>query len=315
LVPGGGEILNPAHLDALNTDGFTVVQGGIDPELCTAANADIDEFKTRNRGAVAKNLDEAGRMYRVVNLHLASEAIASLFSQNRALEVCDQFFDDETALYTSLLFERGSEQEPHRDSPLFVTRPEGRYLGVWAALEDTDYENGPLLVVPGSHRLPALDIDAMASKLYGEPSTAPPDDESGWDTYQGAVRAQASDAGLAPQEVHVKAGDVIIWHPLLLHGGAEHRATQRTRRSLVMHVTPRGMPVYHQDVFFHPAKDVPPVAQFGYYLHGERSIAASQSIDFAHEYSVNIAHLYRPGDSARRRLEVTARRMKHRLFD
>ena len=89
---------------------------------------------------------------------------------------------------------------------------------------------------------------------------------AGWDTYQRAVRAQASDAGLAPQEVHVKAGDVIIWHPLLLHGGAEQRAPQRTRRSLVMHVTPRGMPVYHQDVFFHPAKDVPSVAQFKYYV-------------------------------------------------
>ena len=75
----------------------------------------------------------------------------------------------ETALYTSLLFERGSQQKLHRDSPLFVTRPEGCYLGVWAALEDTDGENGPLLVVPGSHRLPPLDLHAMASELYGEP--------------------------------------------------------------------------------------------------------------------------------------------------
>jgi hypothetical protein len=82
-----------------------------------------------------------------------------------------------------------------------------------------------------------------------------------------------------------------------------------------MHVTPRGMPVYHQDVFFHPAKDVPSVAQFEYYVDGDRSIAASWSVDFAHEYRVAISQLYRPGDNAKRRLEVTARRMKHRLFD
>jgi hypothetical protein len=72
--------------------------------------------------------------------------------------------------------------------------------------------------------------------------------------------------------------------------------------------------VYHQDVFFNPAKEVSSVAQFEYYTHRERSIAASQRIDFGHEYSVSVARLYRPGDSTRRRLEVTARRMKHRLI-
>ena len=313
--PTRSEDLNPAHLQALNNDGFAVVEGAIASELCARANAEIDEFKTRNRSVVAKNLDDAGRMFRVGNLHLASNAVASLFSDNQALDVCDQFFGAETALYTSLLFERGSQQKLHRDSPLFVTRPEGCYLGVWAALEDTDSENGPLCVVPGSHRLRPLDLFAMASELYGEPSNAPTDDVAGWDAYQGAVQAQAEDAGLTPREVHVNAGDVIIWHPLLLHGGAEQRVPSRTRRSLVMHVTPRGMPVYHQDVFFHPAKDVPSVAQFKYYMHGERSIAASHNVDFAHEYSVSIAHLHHPGDGAKRRLEVTARRMKHRLLD
>jgi phytanoyl-CoA hydroxylase len=307
-------VRNPAHLDALNEEGFAVVEAAVPSGLCSAANAEIDEFKLRNRTAVARNLDPAGRMHRVVNLHLVATALASLFSDNRALDVCDQFFDAETALYTSLLFERGSEQELHRDSPLFVTRPEGRYLGVWVALEDTDHDNGPLLVVAGSHRLPPLDLHAMATKLYGDPANAPADDGAGWDTYQGAVRAQVAEAGLTPREVHVQAGDVIIWHPLLVHGGAHQRARHRTRRSLVIHVTPRGMPVYHQDVFFNPAMDVPAVAQHKYYVHGGRSIPAAGSVDFAHEYRVSTAHLYHPGDGAKRRLEVTARRMKHRLF-
>lgn len=82
-------------------------------------------------------------MRRVVNLHLVVDALATVFSANGALAVCDRFFDAETVLYTSLLLERGSEQALHRDSPAFVTRPEGKYLGVWAALEDIDAENGP----------------------------------------------------------------------------------------------------------------------------------------------------------------------------
>lgn len=278
------------HLDDLRRDGFTVVAGGLPAERIATVNRAVDDFKVRYADVVDRNADDRSRLNRVVNLHLAVEPLLDLYAANPALPVCDRFFGAETVLYTSLYFERGSEQDLHRDSPVFTTRPEGRYLGVWTALEDVDADNGPLVVVPGSHALDPVDLAAMARARYGE-APAPEFDDDAWDEYQGTVQRMAADAGLEPMEVHVKAGDVIVWHPLLLHGGQQHRRADRSRRSLVMHVTPRGVPVYHQDVFFDPGREVPEVAPWGYAKRGQRAYAAFGEVDFAHEYRVPVSQL------------------------
>jgi phytanoyl-CoA hydroxylase len=309
---------NPAGLgtdwfETLLRDGFVVVPQAVSDDLCVTATADLDKFKSRNRRVIAPNLDSSDRLSRVVNLHLVIDSLASLFSTNGALAVCDAFFDGETVLYTSLYFERGSEQDLHRDSPLFVTKPEGKYLGVWVALEDVDGDNGPLMVVPKSHALPKIDVEAIGRDLYGDLDSAPAQEGQGWDAYQGAVKKQSEQHALAPIEVHVRRGDVIVWHPLLFHGGAAHHSTTRTRRSLVMHVTPMGVPVYHQDVFFNPGKDVPSQAAWDYYDHGGRKIAEFHEVDFAHQFQRRVDRLQRPDAGVSERVGVVSRRLKHRL--
>ncbi len=80
-----------------------------------------------------------------------------------------------------------------------------------------------------------------------------------------------------------------------------------------MHVTPFGMPVYRQDVFFNPRQEVPDTAPWQYYEHGGRKIPKSNVVDFAHEYTGNVSLLHRPGAGAGERLRVLARGAKHRL--
>jgi phytanoyl-CoA hydroxylase len=50
----------------------------------------------------------------------------------------------------------------------------------------------------------------------------------------------------------VGAGDCLILHPRLPHGGGVIRDKSKTRCNIVMHTTPEGVPVYHQDAFFRP---------------------------------------------------------------
>jgi phytanoyl-CoA hydroxylase len=300
-------------LAALLRDGYAVVRGGVEDRLCVAANTDVDVFKARNRRDVAPNLDGQGRLHRVVDIHAVIDSFAALFSENEALEVCDQFFAAETALYTSLFFECGSEQALHRDSPAFCTRPEGRYLGLWVALEDTGADNGPLVVVPGSHALPVVDVEAMAIELYGDPSKAPRSDDAGWHTYQAAVGALADAHGLSAREVHVRRGDVVIWHPLLFHGGAPRRSSTRTRRSIVFHVTPLGTSVHGQDFFFDRAKEAADWPHSRYARRNGRAILKHTTIDFAHEYSKAVRLLRRPGAGMGERLRTTMRIARTRL--
>ena len=155
----------------LHETGFVVVRGAVDPSLCRRALAGIDAFKAKHRKAVVANANEFGHLYRVVNLHLAVDALAAAFADNQALAVTDRFFGEATTLYTSLYYERGSEQALHRDTPYFCTRPADRYLGVWLALDDVDADNGPLRVVPRSHLLPAIDVRALARELFPDPRT------------------------------------------------------------------------------------------------------------------------------------------------
>jgi ectoine hydroxylase-related dioxygenase (phytanoyl-CoA dioxygenase family) len=241
---------------------------------------------------VRPNSNEYGHLQRVVNLHLAIKELADLFATNApALAICDDFLGAETALYTSLYFERGSEQTLHRDTPYFCTKPRGKYLGLWLALDDVDEDNGPLRLVPKSHLLPPLDLNAMRIEVFGG-GPIPPISQEGWNRYQSEVQHQCDERGMKPIDVHVSRGDAIIWHPETFHGGAPHNVKRRSRRSLVAHVTPIGVPVYHMDVFFDSERRVSDHASWSYLSHGNgRKIAEFDRIDFGHEYTIELKKL------------------------
>ena len=274
-----------SHLESLNGNGFVIVRDAVAPALCDEINDRIDNFKRRNKKPVAVNQDTHGRLSRVVNLHVAVDAMTRLLTDNRAIGVCDQFLEAPASLYTTIYYERGSEQTLHRDTPMFATTPAEKYLGVWTALDEVAAENGPLMVVPGSHKLPPIDVEAMRRSVFGH-GPIDPLSPIGWDTYQAAVQAQCSEHSLAAEPVYVSKGDVIVWHPQLFHGGAPHLSA-RTRRSVVMHVTPKAIPVGHMDVFFDPASNTSTKAGWGYYRRESRYIAKRRSVDFGHAFNVS----------------------------
>lgn len=281
-------------VESLRENGYVVVRGAVGAEECRRALEGIDALKSRYKDIVAANADEFGHLYRVVNLHRAVDELADAFANNHSgLAICDAFFGERASLYTSLYYERGSEQALHRDTPYFCTRPAGKYLGVWLALDDVDGGNGPLKVVPQSHLLPPIDVRALRKQVFGD-RKVPPMSAKGWDSYQAAVQNQCDERGMAPVEVHVEQGDVIIWHPEMFHGGAAHLQKERSRRSLVMHVTPEAVPVHHIDVFFDPDRRVSSRAPWSYEAHLDRKVAKHKQVDFGHEYVVKLRHLRRP---------------------
>ncbi|RDS83489.1 phytanoyl-CoA dioxygenase family protein [Dyella psychrodurans] len=275
--------------------GFVVIPKALDASCCERALDAMEAFKRKHQAAVTPNADEFGHLYRVVNTHLAIDSLADAFVESRAaLTVADRYFGRPTSLYTTLYYERGSEQGLHRDTPYFCTKPADQYLGMWLALDDVDADNGPLRVVPGSHRLPAIDVEALARELFPHQTEIPAISDVAFSRYQAEVQRLSDEHKLVAEDVHVRRGDVIIWHPSMFHGGAPHHAKERSRRSLVMHVTPRGMPVYQMDVFLQPSKPVPERASWRYYRHRDRSIARFDRIDFGHKYVMPVRRLRWP---------------------
>lgn len=272
--------------------GFVVIPQALHSTYCERALAAIHSFKQKHHTAVKPNADEYGHLYRVVNTHLAIDELTDAFVHSTpALAVADRYFGRPATLYTSLYYERGSEQSFHRDTPYFCTKPADQYLGMWLALDDVDANNGPLCVVPGSHRLPPVDVEALARELFPDNAEIPKISDKAFARYQAEVQQQSDAHGLVAQQVHVNQGDVIIWHPSMLHGGAPHLNKERSRRSLVMHITPQGMPVYQTDVFFQPSKPVSEHASWRYYKHHDRKIAKFNQIDFGHQYVMPVRRL------------------------
>jgi ectoine hydroxylase-related dioxygenase (phytanoyl-CoA dioxygenase family) len=269
--------------------GWTVVPGAIKPAVCKRTIAAFRRFEQANEEIFAAHRDARGHYPRIVNLHTALPDLLVLFTRNPIwLGVQDALFGAATALYTSLFYEVGSQQPLHRDAPVFATRPEYMYFGTTVYLEPADDENGCLEVMAGGHRLVELDREAMALRRYGSLEAIPNLDNAAWEEYQDMLVAQGRAQGLPIQRLHVGAGDSLIWHPLLPHGGSPIRDPARTRLSLVMHTTPVGVPVYHQNVFFAPSRAFPFEAPWTY-----REVDGRQIADFRHGVSFGHEKDYR----------------------
>jgi ectoine hydroxylase-related dioxygenase (phytanoyl-CoA dioxygenase family) len=180
------------------------------------------------------------------------------------LDTLDLLFGTPATLYTSLFYETGSQQSLHRDSPVFATRPEYMYFGTTVYLEPTDDQNGCLEVLEGGHHMAEPDREAMALRRYGSLENIPAFDNDAWAEYQNRVANEGLAHGMGRRRLHVGAGDTLIWHPQMPHGGSPIADLTRTRFSMVMHVIPTDMPVYHQNAFFNPRADLPTILHYQY---------------------------------------------------
>jgi phytanoyl-CoA hydroxylase len=264
--------------------GYTVVPRAIPDAKCRALIERFERFERNNAEILSPHKLENGRFPRIVNLHNVLGDLVDLFVENSVwLQVQDLLFGAPTVLYTSLFYQVGSQQSVHRDTPVFSTRPEYLYFGTTVYLEPADDENGCLEVIEGGHKMPELEREAIALARFRSLDEVPATDNDLWVDYQNGVAAQAKSLGLVTKRLHVQAGDSLIWHPQLPHGGSPINDPGRTRYSLVMHNTPVDMAVYHQDVFFNPGKVVSGKAPWAYREVKGRQIAdQGGSINFGH---------------------------------
>lgn len=242
-------------------------------------NNAINDFHAWKEWNKTKFLDsfyntDGNNLKRVLNIQNVLPSFKQLVYNNKALKHQDFLFQNATSLYSSLFFEIVSAQEIHRDEPYFWTQPAHSYFGTWLALEDTYDNNGPLIVIPGSHKLNPLMIDKIkiAHQKYDDLKKINYLDEGLWNEYQREIKKLCFGNGLQLKEVYVKKGDTIIWHSLLAHGGAKIKYATRTRLSFVFHTTPHDTPVTQINTFFNPEAMVKMKAGYKYESQNGRYI-------------------------------------------
>jgi phytanoyl-CoA hydroxylase len=126
--------------------------------------------------------------------------------------------------WQDMLFDRSTGTIDHQDSWYLDTKPEGKLIGAWFALEDIHQDSGPFFVYPGSHKLPRVSEDEY------------PDHND----FIGKIMELRRESNLAKRHMDLPVGSVLFWHPNLIHGADFPADEQRSRKSLTSHYYPLG---------------------------------------------------------------------------
>jgi len=110
-------------------------------------------------------------------------------------------------------------QALHQDNYYLQVRP-GTCIAAWTAVDDTDVDNGCLMVVPRSHTMSIVcpERSHQTESFTTEHVPVP--------------------EGLGEMPLPLAAGDVLLFNGSLIHGSYPNRSTDRFRRTFICHYLP-----------------------------------------------------------------------------
>ena len=239
-------------------DGYVVLPGVYSREQIARYNAIVAE----ERKTIPESKDEFGYGDRIGQLHQKHSALLDLAVGTRILDLLRFAFGDEPTLFASLNFERGTEQNAHIDAIFFYPQPAYSMAGCWIALEDVKPDSGPLFYVPGSHRWPFSngedvvvgrpELEARREavrQLPGSPEEAAVVKDLA-NTWTSDFLALQACKNVEPARLLPRAGDAVIWHSLLAHGGSPRLNRSLSRKSVVFHYIGAHTKLYTFSQFF-----------------------------------------------------------------
>lgn len=181
--------------------------------------------------------------------YMVSAELRDLACSRALAEVLERLLGEPAGLHLNLTWWRSTEREWHQDGYLNPPDVGGYYAAVWMALADIHPDSGPFEFVPGSHRWPALRRAKVLAAL-GEDGTDP---DWPWRSellLSPLVEAHITATGLGVERFVAAKGDVLVWHPRLMHRGSRANVAGMERRALISH---------YSGLFHRP--DMPPARQ------------------------------------------------------
>jgi len=187
------------HLRRIEAEGYTILEGVIEPSLADALLADLDRLVAERGVRPSKNDFEGRRTYRVYNLLALGRIWEQVPVHPEVLPIAEGVLDDGLLIssLSSIDIRGGESAQPiHADDQLIPLDKPHRPIvcnTMWALTDFTE-RNGATRIVPGSHA-------ADASPEYGR--------------HYDSIAAE------------MRKGSVLVWHGSLWHGGGANRSAER----------------------------------------------------------------------------------------
>lgn len=217
-----------------DNEGYAIIRGYVRKDDIDQINHEIDRL-------IKSKKIEFNYWNKILFAYKKIGALRKIASDDHLVELLSSLLSDDPKLFQSINFINGSEQETHSDSIHMTTFPLGGLLGVWVALEDIETDNGPLHYYPGSHKLPYY-----LNKDYDNEGNFWLIGDKDYTSYEKMIKDKISEIALDKKVFTAKAGDLLIWHANLFHGGEEHINKQKTRKSVVFHYYAANSICYHE---------------------------------------------------------------------
>jgi chlorinating enzyme len=179
------------------------------------------------------------RVTRIHMLHRIDVASERFLLHPRLLDVVEVLVGpDVLALQTMLFFNAPGMggQGWHQDSYYITTYPD-TLIGAWLALDRADEETGCLWVVPGSNHEPIYPDRERGSLIHSEGAFADLEVVERVSNLDDEVNSltRVVEKYDPPVPVPADPGDVVFFHPHLLHRSYPNRSQKRWRRAFVSH--------------------------------------------------------------------------------
>lgn len=187
------------HLKRINTDGYTILEGAIDVDVCDALREDLDRLEAELGIVPAENGFEGRQTWRIYNLLLHGALYEQIPVHPEVLPVVEGVLDPGCLVssLSSIAIGPGETAQPiHADDQLIpIPKPHPPTVcnTMWALTDFTE-ANGATRIIPGTHL-------ADASPTYGQ--------------HYDSIPAEMA------------KGSVLVWHGSLWHGGGANATGER----------------------------------------------------------------------------------------
>lgn len=194
-------------------------------EICPQ-NVVVDDIKT-NRRCYANSLSRKEKKHplKINDLYLNYDEVRSLSLNENLVEILSELLPEKPVLCNTLSLNNGTQQFLHVDSLYMTPLTDEHLAATWIALEDCHPDAGPLVYIPGSHKIPIYRFSTGSTHQVNEEFPR-------WQEY---IEENVNKYGLKEEIFLPKKGDVFIWHAQLLHGGSPINNPRLTRKSIVSH--------------------------------------------------------------------------------
>ncbi|HLY39531.1 MAG TPA: phytanoyl-CoA dioxygenase family protein [Candidatus Binatia bacterium] len=234
--------IDPADIDEMvgTIDGLWDAPEPI-PDLTLLDLREAVDGETRNvlhRDLLALAPDCRRRMrqasdWRIHGFHYVNAAARRIYFDRQLAGLTSRLFGRHARPIAAINFMTGSEQDLHQDMAVFHIWPRNYLIGAWIACEDIADASGPLVFYPGSHRAPFFPgfNDYPQTNLR----TADPDTARRYQAYVDDLATR-----FERREFKARKGQVLLWHGMLIHGGAPIARRGTSRKSMAIHYSVRG---------------------------------------------------------------------------